>query len=116
ASAWEALTQRAVWHASEIAYFAGKLAEIPEGEGTVLDNTLILWGNEVSRGNTHSLNDLPYLILGNAGGKVRTGRFVEFGGVSNCDFLHAILQAFGVERESFGHPDHAGGVLTNILA
>jgi hypothetical protein len=116
AAAWAALTQRAAWHASEIAYFAGRLAEIPEGEGTVLDNTLILWGNEVSRGNTHSLNNLPYLIIGNAGGAVRTGRYVEYGGASNCDFLHSILQAFGVELESFGHPAHASGVLSGVLA
>lgn len=114
--AWEALTARARWHAGEIAYFLDRLAEIPEGDGTVLDNTLVLWGNEVSRGNTHSLDNIPYLIAGNAGGSVRTGRYVDFAGVSNCDFLHAILQAFGVERETFGHPDHASGVLSGVLA
>lgn len=114
--AWEALTARARWHAGEIAYFLNRLAEIPEGDGTVLDNTLVLWGNEVSRGNSHSLDNIPYLIVGNAGGAVRTGRYVEHTGASNCDFLHAILQAFGVERETFGHPNYAGGVLSNILA
>lgn len=114
--AWEALTTRARWHAGEIAYFLDRLAEIPEGAGTVLDNTLVLWGNEVSRGNSHSLDNIPYLIAGNAGGSVRTGRCVEFSGASNCDFLHAIVQAFGIERETFGHPDHANGVLSGVLA
>ncbi len=115
-AAWEALTNRATWHAGEIAYFLDRLAEIPEGEGTVLDNTLLLWGNEVSRGNSHSLNDIPYLIVGNAGGAVHTGRYIEYSGASNCDFLHAILQGFGVELDTFGHPDHASGVLSGLLS
>lgn len=114
--AWETLTNRAAWHAGEIAYFLNRLAEIPEGEGTVLDNTLVLWGNEVSRGNSHSLNDIPYLIVGNAGGAFRTGRYVEYDGASNCDFLHAILQGFGIELDTFGHPNHAAGVLSGLLS
>jgi hypothetical protein len=111
----QALTARARWHAGEIAYFLDRLAEIPEGEGTVLDNTLVLWGNEVSRGNSHALDDIPYLICGNAGGAVRTGRFLQYSSASNCDFLHAILQAFGVELDRFGHPAHSNGVLSNLL-
>lgn len=111
-----ALTGRARWHAGEIAYFLDRLAEIPEGDGTVLDNTLVLWGNEVSRGNSHSLDNIPYLLCGSAGGAVRTGRYLEYSNASNCDFLHAILQAFGVELERFGHPGHSSGVLSNLLA
>lgn len=114
-AAWEALTQRATWHAGEIAYFLDRLAEIPEDDGSVLDNTLVLWANEVSRGNSHALTDIPYLICGNAGGVVRTGRFLQYEGASSCDFLHAILQAFGVEQQHFGHPDHASGVLSGIV-
>lgn len=116
ADAWNALTKRAAWHASEIAYLMDRLAEIPEGDGSVLDNTLILWGNEVAQGNSHALNNLPYLILGNLGGAIASGRYVQYDGASNCDFLHAILQAFGIEMDSFGHPDHAGGVLSGILS
>lgn len=114
--AWEYMTGRAEWHAGEIAYLMDLLAEIPEGDGTVLDNTLIVWGSEVSRGNSHSLNDIPYLLLGNAGGKIRSGQFLEYDSKSNCDLLHAIVAAFGVTQETFGHPDHASGILSGILA
>jgi hypothetical protein len=91
------------------------MAEILEGEGSVLDNTLVLWGSEVAVGNSHSLDNIPCLIAGNAGGAMRTGRFLDYQGASNCDFLHAILQAFGVELDTFGHPDHASGVLSGLL-
>ncbi len=114
--AWDALSRRATWHAGELAYFADQLAAIPEGEGSLLDNTLILWGNEVSQGNTHSLNDIPYLMLGDAGGALRAGRYIEYTNASNCDYLHAILQAFGVDEKTFGNTSYSGGVLSGLLA
>lgn len=112
---WSAMTARVRWHAEEIAYFMGRLAEMPEGDGTVLDNTVIVWGSEVSRGNSHSLEDIPYVLLGSAQGAIRTGRFVQFEQANSCDYLHAILTAFGVGVSRFGHPDHAQGILSGIL-
>lgn len=111
-----ALSARATWHAGEIAYFLEQLASIPEGEGSVLDNTAILWGNEVSEGNSHSHNHMPYLLLGTAGGALRGGQHLTFDGKSNCDLLLAVLHAYGVELEQFGHPDHCSGVLPSVLA
>jgi len=114
--AWTAMTNRVRWHAEEIAYFMGKLATMPEGDGTVLDNTVVLWASEISRGNSHSLNDIPYVLLGNARGAIKTGRSLTYEGASNCDYLHALLSAFGVDVPTFGHPDHAHGVLSGILS
>lgn len=114
--AWEALTNRASWHAGEIAYFLDRLADIPEGEGTVLDNTVVLWASEVSQGNSHSLENIPYLSIGDAGGALRSGQYLQFDGASNCDLLHALIQAFGVELDRFGNPEHANGVLSGLLA
>lgn len=116
ADAWNALTERAAWHAGEIAYLMDRLAEIPEGDGTALDNTLIVWGNEVAQGNSHALDDIPYLLLGNLGGSMRSGRYVTYEGASSCDLLHALLQAFDIEVEGFGHPDHNSGVLSGLLS
>ncbi|HVZ35262.1 MAG TPA: DUF1552 domain-containing protein, partial [Polyangiaceae bacterium] len=53
------LVQRHQWYASQVAYLLGKLAAIPEGNGSVLDNTLVVWGNELSVGNTHSHKSIP---------------------------------------------------------
>ncbi len=114
--AWDALTNRAEWHAGEIAYFLDRLAEIPEGDGTVRDNTLVVWASEVSQGNSHSLNNIPYLLVGTLGGTLRGGQFLNYESASNCDLLHAILQAYGIEQETFGHPEHATGVLSGLLA
>lgn len=113
--AWDALTSRATWHAGEIAYFLNKLAEIPEGEGTVRDSTLVIWASEVSQGNSHSLNDIPYLLVGTLGGTLRGGQFLTYESASNCDLLHAVLQGYGIEQERFGHPEHASGVLSGLL-
>jgi hypothetical protein len=112
---WNALTKRATWHAEQIAYLMQKLSEMPEGDGSVLDNTVILWGNEVSIGNTHSLDNIPYLVAGNLGGALQTGRFVEYSGASNNDLLNAILTAYGSEQATFGHPDFSSGPLSGIV-
>lgn len=113
-AAWEELTRRAIWHAEEIAYFLDRLASIPEGDATVLDHTLVLWGNEISQGNTHSLDDIPYLLVGTMG--LRSGRFVQYDHASNCDLLLTVLHALGIEAETFGHPDHCTGPLPGLLA
>lgn len=112
-AAWEELTQRATWHAAELAYFLDRLASLPEGDGTVLDHTLVLWGNEISQGNTHSLDDIPYLLVGTTG--LSSGRFVQYDHASHCDLLLTVLHALGIEAESFGHPDHCTGPLPDLL-
>lgn len=114
-TAWNALGARAQWHASEVAYLVQKLSEIPEGDGTVMDNTLILWGNEVSKGNTHALTNLPYLLIGKLGGAVRGGTCLTFNGASNADLLLTVLQAYGSDATTFGHLDYSTGPLSGIL-
>lgn len=109
------LVARAKWHSEQLAYFMDLLAQIPEGDGSVLDNTAILWGNEVSVGNTHSLENIPYLIAGNAGGALATGRFASFEAASANDLLSAVANAYGIETETFGHPDYASAPLTGVL-
>ncbi len=112
----EELVKRAAWHAGELAYFLDRLAEIPEGDGSVLDNTLVLWGNEISQGNTHSLDNIPYLIAGSAGGAIETGRYLEAGSKNNNDLLLSVLHAFDVDADTFGHPDHCTGPLSGLSA
>ena len=115
AAAQAQLVQRAKWHSEQLAYFMDLLAQIPEGEGSVLDNTAILWGTEVSQGNTHSLTNIPYLLAGNAGGAFATGRFAQFEAASTNDLLSAVVNAYGIETDTFGHPDYATAPLSGIL-
>jgi len=113
--AMTALTGRARWHAGEIAYFAEKLAQIPEGDGTVLDSTLIVWGTEVSQGNSHSLRDIPYLLLGTAQGKIRGGQWLTLPDRSGNDLLITIAQALDLNLTTIGTPNYTTGLIEELL-
>ncbi len=64
------------FHVERFARFVQRLAETPEGEGTLLDNSLVLFGGGISDGNRHNHEDLPILLAGRGGG-VETGRLIE---------------------------------------
>jgi hypothetical protein len=112
-AARDQLVNRSRWYAEQIAYLARRLAEVPEGDGTVLDHTLMVWGNEISVGSTHSHASIPFMFLGGANGQLNTGRFMKYGdeagGIAHNRVLQTILAAMGVESEAFGDPDYAGG-------
>jgi hypothetical protein len=81
----------------------------------LLDNTVLVWGNELSLGSTHSHEEIPFVLLGGAGGHFRTGRSLTFNGVPHNRLLVSLLQALDVEATSFGHPDFgAGGPLPGL--
>ncbi|MCH2111200.1 MAG: DUF1552 domain-containing protein, partial [Polyangiaceae bacterium] len=113
--AWEILTKRATWHAEELAWFMDRLASMPEGNGTVLDNTCILWGNEVSKGNSHALDRIPLLIAGGAGARLRLGQALDLRGRSHTDVLSTLLYAFGIPEYSLGEDGHRGQLIEELL-
>ncbi len=105
----EQLVARSAWYAEQIAYLAQQLASITEGDRTILDNTVLVWGNEISQGNSHSHEDMPFMLLGSAGGHFRTGRYLQYPGIAHNRLLVSLLQAMGVPATSFGHAEVAGG-------
>lgn len=107
---WERML---VWYAEQFAYLLGRLDAVPEGDGTLLDHTLVLWVNELSRGNTHDLNDLPFLLAG-GGAFLRTGRYLRYDGASHNDLLLSVLHLLGVEDTSFGNPEFCTGPLAGL--
>jgi hypothetical protein len=115
--AQEKLTRINAWYAGEIAYLAQRLAETPEpgGEGSMLDNTTILWTNELGEGNSHTHNNIPWVFLGGGLG-FETGRAVRFEGVNHNRLLLSIAHAMGhTSLERFGNPDYCGeGPLTGL--
>jgi hypothetical protein len=105
------------WYAGELASLIGKLKAIPEGDGSVFDSTLILWVNELGKGNTHSRKDAPYVIAGSAAGALATGRYLRFDGDRpHNDLLVSLLQAMGLPDTTFGNPDWCTGPLTGLLS
>jgi hypothetical protein len=110
ADAQEKLTKINTWYAGEVAHLAQRLAATPEpgGDGSLLDHTTILWTNELGEGNSHSHDDIPWLLVGGGLG-FKTGRAVQFPGVSHNRLLVTLARAMGHESlASFGNPDYCG--------
>jgi hypothetical protein len=68
------------WYAGKYAKLVNLLNSIPEGEGSVLDNSAVMWLNELSDGDAHNVNNLPIVIAGSAGGKLKQGMAVNVEG------------------------------------
>ena len=67
------------WYMSQLAYLAQALDATVEGAGTALDNSLLVMGNAQAEGSTHRVDDIPFILVGGAGGALRTGRTVRAG-------------------------------------
>ena len=100
-----------IWYSEQQNYLLDRLASIPEGEGTLLDNTLVFFVNEISRGNTHSHLNMPFMLAGGAGGRLNAGRYLKYESESHVRLLVTILNLMGIEQDKFGHPDENGGPL-----
>lgn len=112
----EKLTRINQWYAEQVAYLAKRLAETPEpgGGGSLLDNTLIVWTNELGKGNSHTLDDIPFVLVGN-GLDFKMGRSLKFGRTPHNRLLMSLAHGFGHRIDRFGNPDFCGaGVLSNL--
>lgn len=94
------------WEVEQFAWLVQRLSSIPEGEGTVLDNSMVLFGSELSDGNRHHHINLPLILAGRGGGTVRTGRHLFLQGAGGefpiADLFLTMLDWVGVEEETFG--------------
>jgi len=98
-----------------IAYFAKQLAAIPEGDGSMLDNTLIYWGVESGTNHSHNPNDMQYLLIGGKNLGFQTGQYLESGTKSAHQLHTSVLNAFGHPVAGFGIEPNCGP-LSGILA
>ncbi|MDA0837354.1 MAG: DUF1552 domain-containing protein [Planctomycetota bacterium] len=88
----------------QLAYIAGKLDAIQEGERTLLDNSALLYCSSMLHGN-HDANQLPVVVLGGAGGQIKGGRVLDYLGKPNrqmCRLYLSLMNKFGVQLETFG--------------
>lgn len=105
------------WYAEQLAYFLDKLAAIPEAGGTMLDNTLVVWVNELGTGANHSHENIPWVIAGNVGGYFKTGQLVSFPKEPHNRLLMSLCHAMGAPVETFGDPDYCkAGPLTGVTS
>jgi hypothetical protein len=91
------------WFAGELAYLLQKLASTPEpGEsGSLLDHTLVIWANELGKGNSHTLDNIPFVMAG-GGFRFKMGRSVKLEKVPHNRLHLALAHAVGHRIETFG--------------
>jgi hypothetical protein len=95
------------WFCGEVAYLAKRLAETPEpsGEGSLLDNTLLLWTNELGKGNSHTLDNIPIVMVGGGAG-FKMGRSLKLENVAHNRLWLTLAHAMGHdELKTFGQAD-----------
>lgn len=116
--AMDKLTRINQWFCEQVAYLAKRLDETPEpgGEGSMLDHTTIVWTNELGEGNSHTLNNIPFVLVGGGLG-FQLGRSLKYKGVAHNRLLLSIAEGMGHPLETFGNPDYCGdGPLTGLMA
>lgn len=114
--AYESLIKINTWYCEQVAYLAKRLAETPEpdGSGSLLDNTTIVWTNELGKGNSHTRDNIPFVLVGGGLG-FKMGQAFDFGKVPHNRLLMTICAAMGHPVDSFGNPDFCSdGVLTGL--
>ncbi len=99
------------WFAGEFAHLAQRLADTPEpaGEGSMLDNTLLVWTNELGKGNTHTLDNIPYIMVGGGFG-FKMGRSLKFDKAAHNRLWLAVAHGMGhTELTTFGKAEFCEG-------
>jgi hypothetical protein len=112
----EKLTKINKWFCEQLAYLAKRLSETrePGGNGSLLDNTLILWTNELGKGNSHTLDNIPFVLVG-GGLDFKMGRSLKYKRVAHNRLLLSLANGFGHHLAKFGNPDFCkDGVLTGL--
>jgi hypothetical protein len=91
------------YHVQHFAYFLDKLRQIPDGDGSLLDHSLFIYGSGISDGNIHFHLDLPMLLVGGGAGTLKGGRHVRYGNDTPISNLYvSVLDKLGLPMEQFG--------------
>jgi hypothetical protein len=92
----EAIT---AFNIAQFAYMVKKMHGLREGDGTLLDNCIMMWGSGLEDGNKHARENLPFIIAGKGGGSINTGRFLADTKGNQGDLLTTILACAGIPVE-----------------
>lgn len=106
AAAQEKLVRINRWFAGELNYLLQRLATTPEpgADGSLLDHTLVVWTNELGKGNSHTLENIPFLLAGGGFG-FRMGRALKLARTPHNRLLLALAHGMGHRLETFGKPE-----------
>jgi hypothetical protein len=102
------------WHVEQFAYLLEKLRAVREGEGTLLDNSMVLFASALSDGDSHDMHKLPIVLGGRGGGRIASGQHIVCSeDTPTANLYVAMLDAFGTPVERFAD---STGALTGVLA
>ncbi len=113
-TSWDSVEQKRAmyaevirWHHRQVAYLLGRLRSVREPDGgTLLDNSMIVYGATLGDGNEHDAQNLPTLLAGGGGGTIETGRFLEHAEPTDLARIHvSLMQRMGVSIDRFGTAD-----------
>jgi hypothetical protein len=92
------------YHVSTMAYLARKLKETPDGDGTLLDRTLIMYGTNMGNSNQHQHYDVPHILVGGANGQLKGNRHLKYERktVPTGNLLLSVLDLFGIDQDKQG--------------
>lgn len=110
---FKAFVQQCKWWVSQFAYLLGQLKNTPDGDGSMLDTSLVLLCSEVCDGNTHLHDDMPFVLAGRGNGAISTGRLLSYGYERHANLFVSMAQAMGQNIGSFG--DASSGPLSGLL-
>ncbi len=122
------MTEMNVFYAEEVAYLCKRLSQFPvDGGKTLLDQTVIAWGNELDNGSNHDHYNMPFTLIGSAGGRLKTNHVVRYPVLNSYmgqavamrqhnDLLVTLAKAFGASIDKFGDPTYSKGPLAELLA
>ena len=89
------------YHVQCLTPFLDKMKRTPDGDGSLLDHTLVFWASNMSDGNLHSHKGVPNMFIGGAMGRHKGGRYIARTGTT-ANLLLTALQMFEIEKESIG--------------
>ena len=115
-TAREKMIRICTWYTEMLAYMVQKMKDVSEVSGSLFDNVLILQASEVSDGAAHSVDNIPFLLVGSGGGAFRTGQYLTYPSTAHNNLLLTILNGFGIPRTTFGAPALSTGKLAGLLA
>jgi len=84
------------FHVDRFAYMVKKMHSLKEGDGTLLDNCIMMWGSGLEDGNKHRRENLPFILAGKGGGSIKTGRFLSDVKGNQGDLLTTLLACVGI--------------------
>ena len=105
------------WFAEQFAYLLKSLKAVPEpnGKGSMLDSSIVLWAKEMGDGRLHTCKSVPFVIAGGRSAGIKPGRYLKYKNEAHQKMLVSLCHAMGLNNASFGDPSLSTGPLSGIL-